>query len=55
MIHPQAQQFITFYAAFLKRQGMLPMYVLFHTSGKGIEMLTAPQSRFVTTPRVKEA
>jgi ribosomal protein S19E (S16A) len=48
-----AQKFINAYAAFLKRQGKLPMYVL-PSAHVQCRMLTFPQSRFVPTRWVKE-
>lgn len=43
MATPQAQKFITSYAAFLKRQGKLPMYVLH--SYLSVKLMENPQSQ----------
>jgi hypothetical protein len=50
---PQAQKFIGAYAAFLKRQGKLPMYV-YTTHLRSILMANDLQSRFVSIQRVKK-
>jgi hypothetical protein len=51
---PQAQKFIGAYAAFLKRQGKLPMYVQPPLDSIGIFANTW-QSRFVSVQRVKKS
>jgi hypothetical protein len=51
---PQAQKFIGAYAAFLKRQGKLPMYVQPRLSYTRI-LANTSQSRFVLVQRVKKS
>ena len=53
--YSQAQKFINAYAAFLKRQGKLPMYVSRSLNCAEITILTVLQSRFVSTQRVNES